>query len=256
MNDQREEEISKLKESHKTELENLKTNMKKMKKQWESDILQQVKQLEASWKQELDNSNESHKNILKVYEDRIATFEQDFQTEKANLSEANELINIKNDEISRLKEELKLQQDFKVEIESTHKVKWDDIKDKYEKRMSKAMEEQEAKMKEHLEEVMEKVTSQYQNKLKESVKKSKEIITGKEENIRDLQTTILNLKSEIASKDTKIQQLESDLMGKDSNLMQHKVETETSISKLTHDNSTLSLLNKEYESKIESLKRK
>lgn len=183
MNDQHEEELTKLKDSHRQEMETLKSNMKKMKKQWETDILQQVKQLEGNWKQELDKSNESHKILQKSLEDKLATYEHEAQQTQSKFSETEDLIKAKELEISKLMETNRQLENDKVVIENGHKVKADEIKNKYEKRIVKTLEEQETKMKQHLEEVMEKVTNQYQTKLKDNIKKSKEIITKKEENI-------------------------------------------------------------------------
>jgi predicted RNase H-like nuclease (RuvC/YqgF family) len=57
MSDEKEEELAKIKETQGKEMEDLKVKMKRLKKQWEQDVMDQVKFLEGNWKLEIENTN-------------------------------------------------------------------------------------------------------------------------------------------------------------------------------------------------------
>ena len=77
ISDEHEEAISNIKVEHQQEMEGLKNNMKKLKKQWESDIMDQVKKLETDWKQDLERAHSKNKELTESYDAKILELQKE-----------------------------------------------------------------------------------------------------------------------------------------------------------------------------------
>ena len=77
ISDEHEEAISNIKVEHQQEMESLKNNMKKLKKQWESDIMDQVKKLETDWKQDLERAHSKNKELTESYDAKILELQKE-----------------------------------------------------------------------------------------------------------------------------------------------------------------------------------
>ena len=51
--------------------------MKKLKKQWESDIMDQVKKLETDWKQDLERAHSKNKELTESYDAKIIELQKE-----------------------------------------------------------------------------------------------------------------------------------------------------------------------------------
>ena len=91
MSSEKEDYISSLKSTHLEEMDSLKSKMKKLKKQWEADVMEQVKQLETNWKTELSTTNAANAEVKADYEKKLAEINQKLSECENKATEASDL---------------------------------------------------------------------------------------------------------------------------------------------------------------------
>ena len=91
MSSEKEDHISSLKSTHLEEMDSLKSKMKKLKKQWEADVMEQVKQLETNWKIELSTTNAANAEVKADYEKKLAEINQKLSECENKATEASDL---------------------------------------------------------------------------------------------------------------------------------------------------------------------